>query len=429
MKEELLCYIWENQYFEKKDLVTCQGQKLQVLYPGERNTNSGPDFSNARLKIDDTLWIGSVELHNKSSDWRSHGHHQNVAYDQVILHVVWVNNFQVLASTGWAIPTLALEKKTDSNLLQAYSLFSMNAYSVPCLRHLPNVPKKVFEAMLDIAYMSRIQRKARQVMALYDSYAKDWEQVTYSVLGRSFGFKINAEVFQSLTKIVPLATVRKLRFNLFQLEALYFGQSGFLDSIRNDHYFRRLQHEFNYLKQKYHITPTYLKNQRWKFHRMRPGNFPVLRIAQFASIMQNQYFSFSDLRESNTVSDFTVIEVVPSKYWRDHYDFGKSTAKLSGGKLGTASIESLIINTVIPVLAAYSLHTDQKVYIDRAISMAKQLGPEKNHIVTRWKDWGFEVSSAYGSQALIELNNLYCGARICLHCKVGQWILSQSNQQ
>ena len=428
MKEELLCYIWENQYFDKRNLTTCQGQPIQVLYPGERNTNSGPDYSNARLKIEQTVWIGAVELHIKSSDWRFHGHHHDKAYDQVILHVVWINNYQVRSTTGSSIPSLQLNKRADRNLLQAYSIFSMNAFSVPCARHLPKVPQHVLEAMLEIAYMSRIQRKIRQVAVLFDSYAQDWEQVAYLILGKSFGFKTNADAFQSLVSIVPLSMVRKLRYNLFQLEALYFGQSGFLDSIKDDYYFRRLQHEFQYLRRKFQIAPTYLKPATWKFHRMRPGNFPVLRIAQFASLMQGQCFTFSDLRESSSVADFSTIKVLPSKYWRDHYDFGKYTAKLSEGKLGISSIESLVINAVIPLLAAYAHHTDQRAYMDRAISMAKQLKSEKNHIVTRWKDWGFEVSSAYGSQALIELNNPYCKARKCLSCKVGGWILSQSNQ-
>ena len=422
----MLYYIWENQYFDKTGLFTCQGQSIQIIDPGTRNTNSGPDFSEAHIKIGPTTWVGAVEIHVKSSDWKAHGHHQDTAYDQVILHVVWVNNFQVKSSTGKLIPALELRDVINENSLQGYSLFLTNKYSIPCVRQLPKVPLGVFMDMLNSSFNVRIRKRAIQTDHLYHK-TQDWEQVTYFMLGKSFGFKVNAEAFESLVKLVPLNIIRKLRFNLFQLEAMYFGQSGLLNKLNGDHYFRRLEREYNYLKQKYQLSPGYLKREVWRFHRLRPGNSPVLRIAQFASTMQKQYFTFSDIRETTHIGYYHSMNILPSDYWRTHYDFGKSSDVSSGGKLGLTSVENLVINTVIPVLAGYAFRTKQVKYMDRAIQLARSLKSEQNHIVADWKDLGFRVSSAYGSQALLELNNSYCKSHKCLDCKIGQWILSQNN--
>ena len=422
----MLYYIWENQYFDKKGLYTYQGQSIQVIHPGVRNINSGPDFSDAQIKIGSTVWAGAVEIHVKSSDWKAHGHHFDKAYDQVILHVVWVNNLEVQSSSGMPIPALELCHITDKQLLLGYSLFLENANSIPCARLLSSVPHQVFKDMLDATFQARIHKGAIQTGHLYQK-SQDWEQVSYLMLGKSFGFKINAEAFLTLVKLVPLNIIRKLRFNLFQLEAMYFGQSGLLTRINGDQYFQQLEREFNYLTQKYKLSPTTLKREVWKFHRLRPGNSPVLRIAQFASTMQQQYFTFSDIRENTHAGCYQSLKIHPSDYWRSHYDFGKSGSVSSDGKLGISSIENLVINTVVPVLSGYAYRTKQVKYLDRAIQIARRLKPEKNRIVTDWKDLGFGVSSAYGSQALIELNNCYCKSHKCLDCKVGQWILSQNN--
>jgi hypothetical protein len=425
MKEDILSFIWKYQYFDKHDLLTWQGEKLQIIRPGTPNSNAGPDFFNARIKVGGTEWVGPVEIHVKSSDWESHNHHLDPSYDQVVLHVVWTNNRQVISNNSGEIPVLELKTRVDPKLLLSRFSCHQNNTTIPCEPYLPKVSAATYKTMLDRALSSRIKRKAQGVLKLLKLLNFDWDQVTYVLLGRNFGYKINAIPFELLVASVPLNIVRKIRFNRFQLEALYFGQAGFLQKVTGDPYYLNLQKEYYYLSKKYGLASRTLKKEMWNYLRLRPSNFPVIRIAQFVSLMHQECFRFSDIRETVCVSNIRKIIARPGAYWDKHYDFGK-VRKNGTSTLGKASLENLIINTLVPVLAGYAMHSAQKSYLRQAIELIKQLPPEQNRMVSNWKNWGFKVSSAYDSQGLIELNNSYCKSHNCLDCSIGQRVLTRS---
>ncbi len=423
MKEDFLSFIWKFQYFDKKQLKTTNGGLLQILNPGTLNTNSGPDFSNAHVKVGGMLLAGPVEIHVRASDWNLHRHHHDPAYDQVVLHVVWVNNKTVKTSSNQEMLTLELKDRVKKELLFKYLKSGTSNAKIPCEGQLDRISSSSYNKMLDQAIQERIRRKSQEIITLLKRYSYDWDLVSYLVLGRNFGFHINTVAFETLVAIVPLSIVRKIRPNLFQLESLFFGQAGFLQRITGDRYYRRLQKEYEFLEKKYCFRSTMMKKEMWKYLRLRPSNFPSLRIAQFASIMHHQDFRFSDIRESATADIFRNLVVQTSPYWNHHYDFGK---KWEGGSssLGKSSRENLIINTAVPMLVAYAVHTGQSDCHVRAIGWMKDTPPEHNHMITYWKDKGFEVPSAYHSQAIIELNTQYCNLRKCLGCAMGQSLLA-----
>ncbi len=423
MKEEFLNFIWKHQYFDKKRLETYQGEVLQVLNPGQINVNSGPDFSNARIKLGRTSWAGPTEIHVRSSDWYLHQHHKNPAFDQVVLHVVWVNNANAKTSNGREIPTLELKDRVKTDLLLRHQKLRKGNSRVPCEPQFDRIPDSSFQRMLDQMACQRLKRKSREVVASLDRHNYDWDQVTYLALGKNFGFHLNTAAFETLVSVVPLPIVRKMRSGIVQLEALFFGQAGFLQRVTGDAYYLRLQKEYEFIKKKYSFKPGLMKKEMWKYLRLRPSNFPSLRIAQFVSMMHLEGFRFSDIREAVTAGQFTEKVVKPSSYWDDHYDFGKKWG-VGRSTLGLSSRENLVINTVAPLLVAYANYTGQPEFHARAIEMMKEIPPEQNRIVAYWKEKGFGVSSAYYSQALIELNNQYCNLRKCLDCFIGQSLLA-----
>jgi len=423
MKEEFLSFIWRNQYFNKRNLRTEQGESINVADPGEHNTHSGPDFTNARLSIGDTNWAGQVEIHIRSSDWYRHNHHIDPAYDQVILHVVWLND-QTVCSNGREVPVLVLKNRVGESMLLAQRKLCGSVHYIPCEVTPAVINRKVVHDMLQRTIHQRLARKSAGTLDLLLRNNGDWDQVTYLMFGKSFGFHVNNEAFSMLVRSVPLSIARKIRSSLFQLEALYFGQAGLLGSVTGDHYYKKLQAEYGYLRNKYVLPAAILKGGMWKYLRLRPSNFPGLRIAQFASFMHLEGFRFSGVRELRTPGYQVLNGLSPSDYWHTHYAFGKKGG--SGGSFGNSSCENLLINTAVPLLAAYAMHTGQSAYREQAEELLKSIPAEHNRILAYWKDSGFKVSSAWDSQALIELSNKFCKYKKCLDCEIGRTLLKAS---
>lgn len=422
MKEEFLCFIWRYQYFEKLNLTTEQGDKITVLDPGEANSHAGPDFSNARIRIGTASWAGQVEIHIRASDWYRHSHQNDPTYDQVILHVVWSSDRQVLTSNGREIPVLVLKHRVSESLLLEHRKLNGSGYNIPCEILSRKVNQEVVHNMWLKTMQQRLTRKSTEVIDLLLSHNGDWDQVTYLMFGRNFGFHINSEAFSMLVRSVPLSIARKIRSGLLQLEALYFGQAGLLQSVRGDNYYRKLQAEYEYLGKKFALPRPVLKRSMWKYLRLRPPNFPGLRIAQFAAFIHREGYRFSGVRELNTPKYDAIIDLTPSAYWHSHYTFGRSGG--SGGNFGRSSCENLLVNTVVPLLVGYAKHTGQSNYMTKAQDLLINLPPEHNRIVAYWKANGFKVSSAWDSQALIELNNQYCRNKKCLDCEIGRTLLT-----
>lgn len=423
MHESFLYYVWQFQYFNKKDLKTTAGEKIEIFNPGILNADSGPDFSNSKIKIGDLEWAGTVEIHTKASAWEDHHHDSDKAYDNVVLHVVWQNDKPVFRADKTVMPTLELQSLVDESLVHGYKKLVNNPASIPCDTTFPEVHDLVKLSMLDKALMQRLESKATQVIQLLHHHQNDWEEITYQLLARNFGFKVNYEPFFQLSHAVPYKFLLKHGDNLTQIESLLFGQAGFLDHALSEEYMKLLEREYVLLAKKYGIENLKLDKSLWKYLRLRPANFPTIRIAQFSALFYERRNLFSQIMEAENLQEVKkLFQVTPSEYWHSHYRFGHKTVRSLAG-LGDSSIDNLIINTIVPLLVAYGKHKDEQQFVDRAVGFLQQLQPESNKITKAWVELGLTAKSAFDSQGLIELNNNFCLKRKCLSCTIGSSIL------
>jgi Protein of unknown function (DUF2851) len=424
MKEDFLHYIWQHQYFDKTQLASTAQEPLQVLRCGIHNTNAGPDFLQAQVRVGAVVWNGSVEIHLKTSDWLRHHHDLDTRYDQVVLHVVWEDDRVLHRSDGSAIPTLELQRRVDPELVKGYYFFHDAKDSIPCGPLTAQVPPIVRLEMLDRVLVERLEQKAQRVLVLLESNHQDWEYTTYQALCAGFGFKINQEPFQRLSQVLPYSILRKHQHSLWQLEALLFGQAGFLEQKMppEDSYLAKLQQEYRFLRHKYSLPPG-LHQAAWNFLRLRPANFPSVRLAQLAALLHGKEGLFSALMAATdleTLLDFFKGQI--SDYWQQHYLPARpSAARLKG--IGRQSIDILLINTVVPLLFAYSHWQDKPDYKERAMAWLEQLPAEKNMTIQVYQDLGLPIPSAADSQAYLQLFQHYCQTRKCLSCSLGHHLL------
>lgn len=422
MNESFLHYIWQFQYFDKTDLQLATGEELLIIKPGNHNTDAGPDFGNAQIKIESINWAGHVEIHLKSSEWYSHKHEQDLAYENVVLHVVWENDKPVYRQDKTLLPTLELKNRVDEMLIHSYKKLVNSSSDIACEKNLRAVEPIVQLSMLDKALMQRLEAKSRLVTELLNSNRGDWEETTYQGLAKAFGFKINSDPFFELAKTVSFKTLQKQK-SLLEKEALLFGAAGMLTTKTKDEYITALYDEYQFLKKKFKLGEAELSPAQWKFLRLRPANFPTIRIAQLSSILHHHQNIFSKLIEAEGAKSLTnIFSVQQSSYWQKHYRFGKP-AKGKVPELGESSIENLIINTVAPLLVAYGKSKDDQTYIDKAVDFLNQIAAEQNKITRQWGDLGVIIKSASDSQGSIELYNSFCKKRQCLNCTIGVAIL------
>ncbi|MFT6865317.1 MAG: hypothetical protein ACJA08_000134 [Cyclobacteriaceae bacterium] len=423
MDEYFLHFLWKYQKFAMLPLTLATGELLSVLKPGFHNHNSGPDFLEGKIKIDEIEWSGSIEIHHKASDWYLHGHQHDPAYHNVVLHVVWIDDKPVSYPNGQPIPTLVLSKFTDRNLEQQYRAYINQPKTIRCdtfLESLPNIHKT---AMLDHALTDRLEAKANLVLKTLEETNNDWEETAYRLLGRNFGFSLNKEPFETLTQILPFKVIAKHLGHPKQIFALIFGSAGFLEE-HSDEYQKELSVEYQFLSKKYKLDSPLLRHH-WKYSKLRPANFPTVRLAQFATflIIQKNLFSFFiDKKEIKILK--SGFSIALDEYWDKHYDFGRSL-KTGTNHFGEASADNILINTVVPLLAAYSKEISDSDLIERAIEILSSLKEEKNRITRAWADVGIKCSSAFDSQAVIQQFNEFCVKKKCLHCNIGVAILNR----
>lgn len=428
MQEGFLQYIWSLQYFSRVDLRTTDGETVDVFDPGMLNTHAGPDFSNARIKIGKLQWIGSVEIHLHSSGWASHHHSDDPSYDSVILHVVWTDDRPVTRKDGTRLPTVELKGRVEEGLIRNYRQLIRSAFQVPCQKRLYAVEPVVTAAMTARSLAQRIERKADEVLALLQLNDGDWEETTYQLLAGAFGFKVNRDPFLQLARMLPLKLLRKHDQGI-QQEALLFGQAGLLESPRGDKYYLDLRKEYQLLCHKYQLENTRLAASQWKFLRLRPPNFPTLRIAQFSAMVGSRPALFANLSESRKLDDLLeFFSVETSAYWSGHYRFSVVSARASH-ELGRDSVEIIITNTVVPLLAAYGQRAGQPEYMDRALQMLELLPAEWNSITQRWADLGRQARNAGEAQGQIELFNTFCQRKRCLECGIGASLLRPARNE
>lgn len=414
MQEEFIHYIWQQRLYSPK-LSTVDGEPVEVIYPGEKNFDAGPDFINARIRIDNTLWAGNVEIHIDSGDWEHHGHTKNKAYDSVILHVVTHYNIPVYRNNGTKIPTIILnfDEKIHSN----YAELIDKQNDIACAESLEETDAGKLKIWQESLLIERLESKTSVIQSLFRYTNQNWEETFYIFLARSFGFKTNALPFELLAKATPLRIVTKYATRPLQLEALFFGQAGFLEEKQGDEYYTELKKEFAYLRHKHQLSG--IEIHLWKFMRLRPVNFPTIRIAQFAGLLAHSNQLFSKIIEPGGLNEFIgLFSFRPNSYWNNHYTFNKMSTK-TARLIGKKSLEGLLINTVIPFIFIYGKSRNKPDMCDRALDMLEKLSPEKNNITNKWVQNGIKIKNAAESQSLIQLYNEYCSRKKCLYCQLG----------
>lgn len=429
MNEHFLHFVWKNGLFDQNCLKTSANDRVKIICPGQYNRNSGPDFLNARIIIGDTEWAGNIEIHHRASSWYEHKHHRDKAYNNVILHAVVINDRKVKTTNGASIDTI--EMKILPGVEARYIAYMSEESVIACRSDLSLLDRfKIRHVIFQMA-VKRLERKSVRIRSLLESTKNDWEEVLYRLLASNIGLNVNREPFMQLSTKVPLSLIRKHSDSILQVEALMFGQAGFLDvGLFKDggtsSYLQNLQKEYAAMKSLYGLNA--MDPWIWKFHRMRPLNFPTRRISQLASLMSSQDGLFRKICEAVNYTDLSsLLRTEASAYWRTHYRFGGKAGKLpgSGGKKLT---EILVVNSIVPLLWLYGKVYKKDEFCDRAIDMAESIPPENNRITRQWKDLGVEAISSFETQGLIELTEEYCKNRKCLYCHIGTKLISLNNE-
>jgi len=423
--EELLHYTWKHRLWPLRPMETTDGRAVEVIDPGLHNRNAGPDFFNAKVKIGGTLWVGNVEIHDKSSDWFAHGHDSDPCYDNVVLHVCETVDADVTNSQGHYLTQMQLS--VPPKVSEHYEELLHTDQYPPCYRIIPSLSSLTVHSWMAALQTERLEQKTEAIRQRAQRLGGSWEDAYFATLARNYGFGINGEAFEQWAYNVPLGAVGHHRDDLFQVEAIFMGQAGLLElntvpaqyqkDALNDGYFARLRNEYLYLAHKFTLKP--MDAAQWRFLRLRPQNFPHIRLSQLANLYYEQRAGLSALLECQTVEQLrTLLPSHVTPYWETHYTFGSQSAK-NVKRLTAGSLNLLIINTAIPMLFAVGRHRRREDLCDRAFDLLEELRPENNHIVRMWQQCGLEARSAGDSQALIQLKRQYCDRRDCLRCRFG----------
>lgn len=430
--EKLLHYCWKHRLLPLSELKTTDGESVEVIDAGLYNMNAGPDFFNAKLKVDGTVWIGNVEIHTKASDWYAHQHHKDKAYDNVVMHVCEHADRDVVTASGRKLPQI--EISVPQYVADNYRSLLETDHYPPCYKIIPSLPKLTIHAWMSALQTERLEQKTRAIEQRVKLCNGSWEEAYFQTLARNYGFGVNGDAFETWAKHIRLNDVAHHRDDKLQVEAVFLGQAGLLnpESIAerhrqealNDGYYKKLVQEYDYLAHKFSMKP--MNFAVWKFLRMRPQNFPHIRISQMAQLYYEHKTGLSRLIECETLDDVQrLLSTSVSTYWETHYTFGAKSNRHTK-QLSVASLRLLIINTAIPMLFAYGRYKNNEHLCDRAFDMLEQLKAENNHITRMWRECGMDISSAGDSQALIQLKNNYCDRKDCLRCRIGYHYLKRS---
>ncbi|GAA4753905.1 DUF2851 family protein [Flavisolibacter ginsenosidimutans] len=418
MTEKLLQFIWGFGYFNKSSLATTKGEPLQIIFPGSLNKNQGPDFSSAKIRLGNTTFAGNVELHLKTSDWIKHGHESDANYRNVILHVVYEHDVDVNN-----IPVFELSPRVSVLLLNRYESFMNNASFIPCGGNIVSAKELIWKGWKERLLVERLSRKAEHVLCLFEASNCHWEETFWWMLARAFGGKINGDAFEAMARSVPVNLLSKHKTSLHQLESLLLGQTNLLNDAFEEDYPKLLQREYRFLKSKYNLQPTAVPVL---LLRMRPGNFPTVRLAQLAALVHQTTHLFSRIIEAQKLGEITdAFAVAANDFWHYHYTL-KEASSFKKKTIGADMADNVIINTVVPVLFAYGLYRNEEKYKDKALRWLDETSAEVNRVTKGFEFIGIKNRSAYDSQALLELRNEYCSEKRCLNCSVGNHLLREA---
>ncbi len=422
MKEDFLHHLWKYKKINNTSLQTTTDETIQIVAVGEHNLNSGPDFFNAKIKIDNQLWAGNVEIHVKSSDWYAHHHEKDDTYKNVILHVVWEDDVEVFIENK-PLPTLELQNKIPENILTNYqNLFAKKQHFINCEKDITSVRDIDFQIWLERLYFERMEEKSTPILDLLETTQNDWEAVLFKLLAKGFGLKINQEAFLSIAESIDFSIVRNVQSNSLRLEALLLGQAKLLEENIPNTYYQSLQDEYQFLKAKYQIDNQYTTPVQ--FFRLRPANFPTIRLVQLAQLYYTHQNVFAKIIATRKIADFyTLFNIATSEFWETHYTFTK-TSKKQKKKITPSFVDLLLINTIIPLKFCYATYNGEDVN-EQILEFISSISPEKNSIVSHFKEIKVASTSAKDTQALLQLYNNYCTQNNCLNCVVGNQLLNR----
>jgi len=416
--EEFLHFVWQFRLFNQFELLSQSGEPIRVLEVGMPNRDAGPDFLFAKIRIGQTDWVGHVEIHVDAKDWERHGHGQDPAYNNVVLHIIWQNEYTTNRQDGTTIPTLNIQPYVDMNLLYRYHEIIENLTWIPCEKMMSEVPEMIKTNTLQRMLVERLEERCLLIEKLHLEFQGDWERILFILLCRSFGMKVNSEVFVNLGKMVNPMLLRKYREQPEKIEAILFGQSGLLPGNISDEYEDRLKREYAYLKQLHQLEEIELVS--WRFMRMRPYNFPTYRLAQLSALYTVYPSLFSVIMEVGNIAVFkeNLSRIKAAAFWETHFRFGK-TSPAHNTQLTKVFIEHIVINVFAPILFSYGKSVDRADFQERAIAWLENCAVEDNAILRKFKKIGLRAFSAAESQAALHLKKHYCDAKGCLQCMIG----------
>lgn len=422
LSENFLHYVWKFGLFDHNLLTSVKGEQIIINHLGIHNHDAGPDFSNAQITIDNKKWIGNVEMHICSSDWKKHKHDSDDNYRNVVLHVVYIHDIEIESLTKNNVPTLVLKNRINTDVFENYLSLRNSKTEILCSDHLSKINPLVISGMIEKCSTERLANKATEIERIYSFSKKDWEKTFYILLAKYFGVSVNTDPFERLARSVDLYVLHKLKNgDSIQIEAVLLGQSGLLPSSHEDSYIQKLIKEYKFLKKKYQLESLSINN--WKFARMRPISFPTIRISQFANLISSKEFLFSSIVNSKTPKEaIGLLNCKASTFFNSHYRFNKESNYLEK-KLGQNTKELLVINAVSPLLYFYGIKMDDKKIIQKSLSLLESLKSEKNKIIRAWQAVKIKSHDALQSQGLIELNKSYCQKKRCLDCSIGYQVL------
>jgi len=424
MLEELLVYVWQYKLFSNFDFYSTNGKRIEIISSGTRNHDSGPDFFNGKIRIGGQLWAGNIEIHVNSSDWIKHKHQNDKAYNNVILHVVY-NHDKEIEVAGWKLPVLELKNYISESVINNYnSLTAPSKSFLHCIKSNNLNHDFEYENWIDSIYLKRIEDKLQIINNQLEITVSHWEQVLFRTIARSFGLKLNGDAFTYFASSFDYKYFQNISNNANSVEALFFGQAGFLDDDFDDEYFVNLKKEYQFLKSKFTLTP--IHKSQFKFFRTRPANFPTIRLAQLASFYSKHPNLFSKIIECENIESIKdLFEIDVNEFWKTHYNF-KSESKKNDRTLTDSFIELVIINSIIPIRIAYFKAISNFDKVEESIELANNIKKEKNKIISEFENAGWKVDNAKDTQALLYLKNNYCDRNKCLNCLIGKRILEKN---
>ncbi|MFC4873855.1 DUF2851 family protein [Negadavirga shengliensis] len=426
-QEDFLHLVWKYQYFDKKLLQTSQGLPLSILKIGYHNRHEGPDFMEAQIQLDGIDYFGHIEIHMHSSDWKNHQHQRDTRYNAVILHVVWKHDQEPCREDGTTIPTLELQGKVMLDVVRNYERLLFSQRKILCSEGLSLIPEILRFSMLEKALVERLQQKSEAVLGLLEQNQNDWEETAYQWLFYCFGFKTNSDAMLKLAKSLSFKLLKKNSGRPEIQEALVFGQAGMLNAEQGDEYYRKLRQEYLFLVKKYNLKNGVYPGE-WKFMKVRPSNYPTIRLAQVAVLLGKSPNLFSNVlyELDNRETFHSILKVEVSAYWRTHHYFGKENKKRLNGALSQVVLDLLAINFVIPLWYAYGRFSELADWQEKCFNFLQDIPAEQNGIIRKYEEEGWEPHNAYDSQGMLGLFNHYCSHKKCLDCKIGQTLLRPS---